>query len=480
LHFGTARVGLFNYLLARQNNGSFILRIEDTDKERSTKEFEKGIMEGLKWLGLEWSEGPDIGGEYGPYRQTERLKIYREYLENLLKEKKAYYCFCSEEELEAQRQYRMSIGEAPIYSGKCADISEEELKKNLAEGKDCVIRFKAPVKKVVFNDLIRGKLEFDSKMIGDTVIAKGLDSPLYNFAVVIDDHLMKISHVVRGEDHLSNTPKQILLQEAMGLDHPVYAHLPLVLAPDKTKLSKRHGTVSIESYRDDGYLPEALINFMVFLGWNPGDEREIFSMDSLVKEFDIKRVQKGGAIFNIEKLNYLNGFYIRSKKPEKLTEFCIPFLEKAGLIEKKKDIYSVKDTGEDMDIEKLTAIISLYQERLKHLSEIAGLTDFFFKKDISLEKNKLKWKQMADEDVKNSLERSESVLSEIKDADWTKENLEKILLKMSEEYSSRGELLWPLRVALSGKEASAGPFDILSILGREKSLNRIKSAKKLL
>jgi glutamyl-tRNA synthetase len=334
------------------------------------------------------------------------------------------------------------------------------------------------LKKVTFTDGIRGKLEFDSKMIGDIVIAKDLDTPLYNFAVVIDDHLMEISHVIRGEDHLSNTPKQILLQEALELKQPVYAHMPLILAPDKTKLSKRHGTVSVESYKDEGYLPEALINFMAFLGWNPGDDREVFSLEDLAKEFDMKRVQKGGAIFNLDKLNYLNGFYIRSKKPEELTPLCAPYLEKDGLIERKGDNYVVKETGEELSVKDFAAIISLYQERLKRLSEITELTDFFFKKNISFGKEMLKWKQMTDEEVKESLGKSESLLSDVKEDDWNKENLEKILFKEAENYSNRGELLWPLRVSLSGKGASAGPFEILSILGKEKSLNRIKSAKK--
>jgi len=332
LHIGLARTALFNYLFAKKYQGSFVLRIEDTDLERSSPEFEKDIIESLKWLGIEWSEGPDIDGQYGPYRQRERLNIYAKYLEKLLAENKAYYCFCSEEELEAQRQYQMSIGETPRYTGKCANLDKELVQKYLAEGKPSVIRFRVIPKKLHFDDLIRGRVEFDTELMGDIVIAKNLETPLYNFAVVIDDFEMRISHVIRGEDHISNTPKQILMQEALGLSRPIYGHLPLILGPDRTKLSKRHATVSVSEYRKEGYLAESLINFMAFLGWNPGDEREIYLMNSLVKEFSLDKVQKGGAIFNIKRLDYLNGFYIRQKSIERLLDLCLPFFKEKGLI----------------------------------------------------------------------------------------------------------------------------------------------------
>jgi len=333
LHIGGARTALFNYLFAKGQQGSFILRIEDTDIERSKPEFEKDILENLKWLGIEWDEGPDLSGQYGPYRQRERIDIYKKYLKKLLDENKAYYCFCSEEELEAQRQYQMSIGEPPRYSGKCGQLSAKEIKKYLSEGKKYIIRFRALPKKIKFNDLIRGELEFDTGLIGDFVIAKNLEIPLYNFAVVIDDFGMQISHVIRGEDLLPNTPKQILIQETLDIPTPKYAHLPLILGPDRSKLSKRHGAGAIFEYKKAGYLPEAMVNFMAFLGWNPGEEREIYSLPSLIKEFSLERVQKGGAIFNIKRLDFLNGFYIRQRSVEKLTELCLPYLIESGLIE---------------------------------------------------------------------------------------------------------------------------------------------------
>jgi glutamyl-tRNA synthetase len=516
LHIGTARTALFNYLFAKKYQGSFILRIEDTDIERSRPEYEKDIIENLKWLGIEWSEGPDIGGEYGPYRQSQRLEIYSKYLEKLLAEDKAYYCFCSEEELEAQRQYQMSIGQIPRYSGKCAGLSKEEVKKYLAEGKPSIIRFRVVAKKVEFNDLIRGKIEFDTSLMGDIAIAKNLTTPLYNFAVVIDDFEMKISHVIRGEDHISNTPKQILIQEALGFPRPEYAHLPLILGPDRAKLSKRHGAVAVAEYKKAGYLPEALINFMAFLGWNPGTEREIYSMSSLIKEFSLERIQKGGAIFNQKRLDFLNGFYIRQRSVEKLTELCLPYLISAGLIKKvgnnpgspeeterlkifeeEKPEYKITETGEGISLETLIKIVSLYQERLKKLSEISELTDFFFKDKLEYDKSLLKWKKMTDKEIRASLDKSEKILSKIKVEEWTRENLEKSLMPEAEKFAQeisrvgdlsaealakadRGYLLWPLRVALTGKEASAGPFEIAEILGKEKTLKRIREAKEKL
>ncbi len=348
-HIGLARTALFNYLFAKKYEGVFILRIEDTDPERSKPEYEKDILDSLKWLGIEWDEGPDIGGDYGPYRQSQRLEIYLKYLEKLLAEDKAYYCFCSEEELEMERQYQLSIGQAPRYSGKCANLPKETVQKYLAEGKKAVIRIRVPAKKIEFDDLIRGHLEFDAGLMGDIVIAKNLTtrgqnkslgrwregwSPLYNFACAIDDFEMKFTHIIRGEDHISNTPKQILIQEALGFERPIYAHLPLILGPDRTKLSKRHGAIGISEYRKQGYLPEALVNFIAFLGWNPGTEREIYSMASLIKDFSLEKVQKGGAIFNIKRLDFLNGFYIRQKSIEKLTELCLPYLLESGQIEK--------------------------------------------------------------------------------------------------------------------------------------------------
>jgi len=483
LHIGTARTALFNYLFAKK--GIFVLRVEDTDLERSELKWTQEIIEELKWLNIDWQEGPDIDGKYGPYKQSQRLDIYEKYIKKLLNENKAYYCFCSENELEAMRQEQMVRGVAPHYNGKCLNFSEEEVKNLLNKDKPSVIRFKVKNKKVKFTDLIRGEVEFDGGLIGDIVIAKNLKVPLYNFAVVVDDYEMQISHVIRGEDHISNTPKQILIQEALNFDQPIYAHLPLILAPDRTKLSKRHGTVSIKDYREQGYLPEALINFMALLGWNSGTEKETFTLSGLVKEFSLEKVQKQGAILNIQKLNFINSFYIREKTIERLTELCLPYLVSAKLIEEYSGGYKISETKEEMLLVTLQKIVKAYQSRLKKLSEVVELTDFFFKEKLNYQKDMLKWQQMSDEDVKVSLMESEKVLFEIKN--WDSKILEGELIKGAVNFNlekgypekNRGFLLWPLRVALSGKQASASPFEIADILGKEKTLQRIKEAIKL-
>ncbi|OGZ20297.1 MAG: glutamate--tRNA ligase [Candidatus Nealsonbacteria bacterium RIFCSPLOWO2_12_FULL_39_31] len=493
LHIGGARTALFNYLFAKKNNGFFILRIEDTDIERSKPEFDKDILDCLKWLGIEYNEGP--------YRQSERKEIYKRYLEKLLEEERAYYCFCPEEELEAQKQYQMSIGEAPRYSGKCSNLSKEEVVAKISVGEKAVIRFKTPARIVKFNDLIRGEVEFDAGLIGDIVIAKNMETPLYNFGAVVDDFEMKITHILRGEEHLSNTPKQILIQEALGFFHPEYGHIPLILAPDRSKLSKREGAVSTLEYKKIGYLPEALVNFIAFLGWNPGTEKEVFSLSELAQEFSLDGVQKAGAIFNVQRLDFLNGLYIRQKSLEKLAELSIAYFISTGLIETiqpklaeslsngnghpEKQIFRIKETKEEISFDFIKNIVAAYRERLKKLSEITELADFFFRTELSYDRGALKWKNMREKDVLLSIDKSIDILSKIEDLNWTKENLEKILILESEKFSSklyegindRGVLLWPLRVALSGKKVSASPFEIAAILGKEKTLKRLKSAK---
>ena len=315
---------------------------------------------------------------------------------------------------------------------------------------------------------------------------------------------MKISHVIRGEDHLPNTPKQILLQKALGFPSPQWAHLPLILGPDRSKLSKRHGAVAIHEYRKEGYLPEALINMMAFLGWNPGTEREVYSLASLIKDFSLERCQKSGAIFNIKRLNWINGFYIRQRSPEKITEMCIPYLIEAGFIEEvtekndpqnpgsesnpqelrlfesKKRKFRIKKTQEIVDIDWITKIVAIYQERLKKLSEISELTDFFFEDKIKFNKELLRWKEMTEQEIEKSLTLLENLLSEIEDSEFTEENIKAKLMPEAEKLKDRGKLLWPFRVALTGKKASAGPFEIASILGKEKTLKRIREAKELL
>ncbi|MDP3093225.1 MAG: glutamate--tRNA ligase [bacterium] len=498
LQLGNLRTALFTYLFAKSSNGVFILRIEDTDPERSKAEYEKAIFETLRWTGLLWDEGPEIGGPYGPYRQSEKLDVYEKYLRQLLDEGKAFYCFCSEDELETYRQYQLSQGQPAVYSGKCRDIPLSEAQKRFLEGEKAIIRFKNLISEpVVFDDMIRGRTEFDPHLIGDFSIARDLRSPLYNFSCVIDDFDTKITHVVRGEDHISNTPKQIMIQVALGFPRLKYAHLPMILASDRSKLSKRHGAVPALEYRDEGYLPETLINFLALLGWHPEDEREIFSLKSLAKEFSLERVQKSGAIFNQQRLDWLNGFYLRNLSLKNLTEKCLPYLISANFLKVAEESvpaqlipvpteerwrerrYEVIQTGETVDFDHVAKAISLYQQRLKKLSEIIELADFFFKEKIVFPADLIRWKGMIDREVKESLERLEKILEKIKPEDWQKENLEAILLPEAEKTGDRGKLLWPLRVALTGKQASAGPFEVAAVLGKDKTLKRIREARKV-
>ena len=502
-HIGTARTALFNYLFAKRYNGKFILRIEDTDKERSQKEWEKDIINSLLWLGLKWDEGPSPNnneqdlGDFGPYHQSKRIDIYKNYLRKLLDEGKAYYCFCTQEELEAKRQYFMSIGQPPRYDGHCRSLTKQQVESNLKAGKPFVIRLKTPQKFITFHDLIHGKIKVDASLIGDFVIAKSLDYPLYNFACAVDDFEMKIDYVIRGEDHISNTPKQILIQQALGFAQPKYAHLPLILGPDKSKLSKRHGDVALSKYKDKGFLPEAMINFIAMLGWNPGDEREFFNLFNLIKEFSLEKCQKSPAIFNFQKLIWFNGYYIRKKPIKTLTELCIPHLIRAGFIKplyqenrtlteennhEIKDTFLVIETQEKVSFGRLQEIISIYQERLKFLGEIPELTSYFFKKTLDYQPELLFWKDADKSLTLKALKKVEALLGKIKKEEWTKDKLAEVLIPEAEKFSqkSRGYLLWPLRVALTGQRASAGPFEIANILGKEKALSRIREAQIML
>lgn len=452
LHIGTARLSLFNYLFAKKHGGAFIVRIEDTDIERSDKKFEADIFESLNWLSIRADESSEVGGTYGPYRDSERGNSHQPYLETLISSGFAYYCPHTPAELEAEKKKLQEMGKNPIHICEYRDAV-----KGAGEG---IIRFKTPKDtSVAFQDFIRGEIRFDSSLLGDFSIAKNLQTPLYNFAVVVDDHEMKISHVFRGEDHLTNTPKQILVWKALWPNEPLpeFAHLPLVLAPDRSKLSKREGATSVREFRDAGYLPEALVNFMALLGWNPGTDREIFSLAELEQAFSLEHVQKSGAIFNTEKLDWMNGEYIRSMSIERLSEIAKLFLPK-----------------EAHSSPLLRKILELERPRLKKLSELQERTLFFFQQpeyDASL----LHWKSMSNEDVASSLERSKQIFETLSDADFVADSLSKHFLDEI-GVGDKGELLWPLRVALSGMKASPGPFEIMAILGKRASSERIQAA----
>jgi nondiscriminating glutamyl-tRNA synthetase len=331
LHVGNARTALFNWLVARKHGGVNILRIEDTDVERSEGRYETQLIEDLKWLGLDWDEGPDVGGDYGPYRQSDRMKIYHDYAERLLREGKAYLCFCTPEELEAERKRAAAEHRPQVYSGKCRAILPDEAAKRRGAGEQGAIRLHIPERPIKFHDIVRGEVEFSNESVSDPIIVRSSGMPVYNYVVVIDDALMKITHVIRGDDHLSNTPKQVALYEALGWPVPEFAHLSTILGSDRERLSKRHGATSIANFREMGILPEALVNYLALLGWAPsGGDREVFSLEELRNEFSIERVTPSPAVFDMQKLYWLNRHYIAACSPDRLLKLAMPFLEKAG------------------------------------------------------------------------------------------------------------------------------------------------------
>ncbi len=458
LHLGGARTALFNFIFARQKKGTFILRIEDTDKERSKPEFTKDILDQLKWLNLNWDEGPIF--------QSKRGELYKSSIEKLLKKGLAYYCFCSKEALRQLREHQLQRGQPPCYPGICRTISLTQAIKRLEKGEKAIVRLKVGERQLSFNDLIRGQVKFNTSLLGDFSLAKvqnGEIWPLYNFAAAVDDIEMQISHIIRGEDHISNTPKQILIQEALGFSSPLFAHLPLILGPDRSKMSKRHGAVAIAEYRKMGFLPEALINFLALLGWNPGTDKEIFSLEELIEEFSFERVHKSGAVFNRQKLEFLNGVYIRKKNPEQLLKLCLPYLQK---------FFNLKGIQK----ETLIKIISLYQERLKVLSELPNLVDYFFVKYPEYEPETLLWKDASLKDTKNVLINIREILKALPKKEWRVSQIRYLMLQEADKLGDRGKVLWPSRVALTGKKASAPFFEIAEILGKEKTLERLDFA----
>ena len=333
LHVGNARTALFNWLLARHDHGTFILRIEDTDQERSTRDSERAIVEDLRWMGLDWDEGLEVGGEAGPYRQSERLPVYASHVRQLIDRRLAYYCFCSPEKLEADRQAMLRQGLPTKYAGTCRAISPEQAEARVASGESAVVRLRVPAdREVIFDDIVRGRVTFHTDVIGDPVLVRSDGTPAYNFAVVVDDALMKVTHVVRGEDHISNTPRQVLLYEAFGWPAPAFAHLSLVMGPDHTPLSKRHGATSVAEFRAKGYLPEALVNYLALIGWSPGENQEVLPPDELAQRFDLSTVTHSAGVFDEDKLAWVNRHHLKSADPARIVELSLPFLRERGLV----------------------------------------------------------------------------------------------------------------------------------------------------
>jgi glutamyl-tRNA synthetase/nondiscriminating glutamyl-tRNA synthetase len=458
LHLGNARTALFNYLFAKHEEATFILRIEDTDLERSKKEYEEMLIEDLKWMGLDWDEGPDKGGPHGPYRQSERLEIYYKYVDKLLKSGDAYYCYCSEEELEKEREKAIAEGRPYRYSGKCRNLTPEDRSDYEAKGIKPVIRFKVPDKTVIFEDLIRGHVEIDTKEFGDFVIVRQDGMPVYNFVVVIDDALMGITHVIRGEDHLSNTPKQIVIYEALGFNIPQFAHLPIILGEDRTKLSKRHGAVSVRALKDDGFLSEAVFNYLSLLGWHPKDEREILPKEEIIKQFKIEDVNKSPAIFDRTKLRWMNGVYIREILDlEELTRRSVEFFEgfgyKADFEYYKKVMEAIRDSIETlMDIKKRSKVFFI--DEFPFTDEIVAevKTDPNFYKVVEIFYEKIK------------------VLDKI-----TKEDFKSITKEIQKEHGFKGKALFhPIRIALTGESSGVGLDILVEVVGIDRVKFRLK------
>ncbi len=466
LHIGNARTALFNYLFARNQNGKFIIRIEDTDVKRNVEGGEQSQLKYLNWLGIDWDESIDKVGEYGPYRQTERLDIYNKHTEELLERGLAYKCYCTEEELEQEREEQMNRGETPVYSRRCCGLSLEDQKALDEEGRLASIRFKVPADKVyTFNDIVKDEVSFESNGIGDFVIVKKDGIPTYNYAVAIDDHLMEISHVLRGDDHISNTPKQLMIYEAFGWEPPVFGHMTLICNENRKKLSKRDETIIqfIEQYEQLGYLPEALFNFIALLGWSPGGEQEIFEKEDFIKLFDPSRLSKAPAVFDQNKLAWMNNQYMKAIDLDRLVNISLPHLIKAGRL--PSDL-----TGEEREWAK--QLIALHQEKMSYGAEIVELTEMFFKESIEFDeeaKEVLRGEQVS-EVLKSFKEELEQLQT------FSAEEIKAAMKSVQKNTGQKGKnLFMPIRVATTGQVHGPDLPQAISLLGKDRILSRLDS-----
>jgi len=468
LHIGSARTSLYNFLAARHAGGAYVLRIEDTDVARNSVEHERDIIEGLHWLGITWDEGPQVaGGEdvgpHAPYRQSERMDSYAREAARLLDSGAAYRCWCTPDELEAVRDEQEAHREPPRYNRRCLAATDAERAAFEVEGRPSAIRFKVEPETIAFDDLVRGRVEFDNALLGDFVIVRGDGGPLYHFTVVVDDEAMGISHVVRGEEHLSNTPKHIALIRALGYREPRFGHIPLILNPDRSKMSKRKSQTAVAAYREQGYLPEAMVNFLAFLGWSPGTEEEIFTIDELVARFELAKVHHGGAVFDQARLDHLNGVYIRALSDEQLALRLRPF---------------VSDRVPDAE---LLRMVPLVRERLVRLSDVTELIGFVSESDDVVAgwyaAELLVPKKGGPEDARRALERALSLVAELDEADFSADVLEQRFREAADDAGMKaGDFFTPVRVAITGRTVSPPLFASLELLGRDRSLNRMSAA----
>jgi glutamyl-tRNA synthetase len=457
LHVGGLRTALYNFLFAKQRGGKFILRIEDTDQSRKVEGAVENLIETLKWAGVVYDEGPDRDGGVGPYVQSQRLELYGQHAKQLIDLDKAYYCFCTSERLDEVRKKQIELKQSPSYDRHCRNISTAESEKRVGAGERYVIRMKVPLDgEITFEDVIRGKVTIACKMLDDQVLIKSDGFPTYHLGVVVDDHLMGITHIIRGEEWLSSVPKHILLYQYFGWELPVLVHLPLLLNPDKSKLSKRQGDVAVEDYRAKGYLKEAIVNFIAFLGWNPGDEREIFSMDQLIQEFSLERVGKSGAVFNVDKLNWLNQQHIKLKSNEELAQLIKPYVQKGE--------------WNNVDGQYLLKVIGLMKERLAFPQDFIEMSGFFFRDPESFDESGFKknWEPESCDRLKIFAEHL-GLLQE-----FSHSSIETALRQLSEELLIKpSKLIHPVRIALSGRTIGPGLFEMMELLGKETVVRRL-------
>ncbi len=466
LHVGNIRTALFDWAYARHTGGTFLFRIEDTDTTRVTDEYIQAAIDTLKWLGLDWDEGPEVGGENGPYLQSQRLDIYAKWAETFLDNKDAYHCYCSPDELEAVREAQRKANVAPGYNGHCRDLTAEQIAAYKAQGREAVVRMRMPDGSTTFKDEIRGEVTFDHKFVPDFVLVRADGSPLYTLAVAVDDVLMKVTHVLRGEDLLSSTPRQIRVYQAMGVkpeDYPVFAHLPFVMGQDNAKLSKRNGEVSIAWYRQMGYLPEAICNYLALLGWSPGDDRENITMKELTELFTVEKVHSSPARFDMKKLEAINGDKIRALTLDEFLHWSLPFLQDAGVI-----------TGTDAEIALVKAALPIIQERIVTLSEVPQMLKFLFTTDFAVEEASVS--KISDEASKEILKRSLAELTPLET--WDHASIEAALrASLIEEMGLKPRIAFTaLRIATTGSTISPPLFESMELLGKDACLARITEA----
>ena len=465
-HVGNVRTALFNWLFARANQGSFIVRVEDTDQTRLVTGAVEGILEGLRWLNIDWDEGPEVGGPYGPYFQSQRLDLYQESAQGLIDRGDAYHCYCSSNRLQQMRKQQMKERKNPGYDGHCLTLSPDHLQSFKDSGETPVVRFKMPrAEEIMVKDIVRGEVTWRSNLVDDFVILKSDGFPTYHLANVLDDHHMKISHVLRAEEWLSSTPRHLVLYRSLGLQPPLFGHLPMILGPDRSKLSKRHGATSLIEYRDMGYLPEALSNFLALLGWSLDDRTEIMDRQALIKGFSLERVIKPGAIFNLDKLDWMNGVYIRDMDPEDLAENIQAYWE----------LYPPPEIPQPVDPAYLKSIAPLMQQRLKTLKDAASLISFFFQQELDHDPKALVQKGM---DVQTTRAALKEALAEVNGVpDFTANNLEESLEALRAKLDlSKRQFFSLLRVATTASKVSPPLFETMEVLGRERCSDRMSAA----